>query len=200
MKEYKRFTDPLTLKGDKMKTTKLLLICIFCAIGAQAVWGQAANSQAQAGVLGFLDPHTGVFRPVAPAAEADADLAAAATTFTGRVNVTLTITLKTAGLTNITCSLELSTVDGGTTASPRFFAESNSVLATGTGTRTCNLSIPYSWGLTTQSSDNMTSSYTVVGSAGTTGLPQRSSTMSPLDTRKVPANGTITGLTANVTL
>jgi hypothetical protein len=24
MKEYKRFTDPLTLKGDKMKTTKLL--------------------------------------------------------------------------------------------------------------------------------------------------------------------------------
>jgi hypothetical protein len=202
MKEYKRFTNPLTLKGDKMKTTKLLLICIFCAIVAQAVWGQTANSQAQPGILGYLDPHTGAFRPVAPAAEADADLPPALTTFTGTVNVTLTITLKTTSITSITCSEELSVIDAITTG-VRVIAESNSVLATGSGTtRTCKLSIPYSWGLSTQSSDNMTTSYTVVGTTGTTapGLPLRSSTMSPLDTRKVPANGTITGLTAAVTL
>src|SRR4029077_7504679 len=109
------------------------------------------------------------------------------------------ITLKTTGLTSVTCSEEVSAVDG--TTSPSFFGESDSVAATGTGTtRTCKLSIPYAWGLTTQASDNMTTSYSVVGFTGTTGLPQRSSSHSPLDTRKVPANGTITALTAAVTL
>jgi hypothetical protein len=112
--------------------------------------------------------------------------------------VTITVTLKTTAITNVTCSQQLSVVDG--TSSPRFFAESNSVAGTGTGTtRTCNLSIPYSWGLATQPSDMMTTSYSVVGTKGT-GLPMRSSTLSPLDTRSVPANGTTTNLTAAVTL
>jgi hypothetical protein len=183
-----------------MRTTKLLLICIFCVMVAQAVWGQTVNSQAQPGILGYLDPHTGAFRPVAPAAEADADLVPALTTFTGTINVTLTITLKTTGLTNISCTEGVSVLDAITTGA-RILAESNSVLATGTGTtRTCKLSIPYSWGLSTQSSDNMTTTYTVVGTTGTAGVPLRSSTLSPLDTRKVPANGTITALTAAVTL
>jgi hypothetical protein len=112
--------------------------------------------------------------------------------------VTLTITLKTTGLTNITCSEEVSVLDAPT--SPRFFAESNTVVATGTGgTRTCKLSIPYAWALVTQSSDSMSTSYAVVGSTGT-GPPQRTSSLSPLDTRKVPANGATTALTAAVTL
>lgn len=183
-----------------MRTTKLLLICLFCVMVAQAVWGQTANSQAQPGILGYLDPHTGAFRPVAPAAEADADLAPALTTFTGTVNVTLTITLKTTGLTSISCTEGVSVIDAITTGA-RVFSEGNTVLATGTGTtRTCKLSIPYSWGLSTQSSDNMTTTYSVFGTTGTTGVPSRSSTLSPLDTRKVPANGTITALTAAVTL
>ncbi len=181
-----------------MRITKLLLICMCCVMVAPAVWGQTANSQAKPGILGYLDPRTGAFRPVPSAAEEGPD-AAALTTFGGTITVTLTITLKTTGLTNITCSEEVSVVDG--TTSPRFFAESNTVAATGTGTtRTCKLSIPYSWGLTTQASDNMSTSYVVFGSTGTTGLPQRSSTLSPLDTRKVPANGATTALTAAVTL
>jgi hypothetical protein len=53
--------------------------------------------------------------------------------------------------------------------------------------------------LTTQSTDVMTTSYTVLGSTGTNGLPQRVSSRSPLDTRKVPANGATTTLTAAVT-
>jgi hypothetical protein len=74
------------------------------------------------------------------------------------------------------------------------------VAATGTGaTRTCKLSIPYSWSLTSQSTDNMTTGYSVIATTGTAGLPQRTSTRNPLDTRKVPANGTITALTAAVT-
>jgi hypothetical protein len=46
----------------------------------------------------------------------------------------------------------------------------------------------------------MTTSYSVVGTTGTTGLPTRSSSHFPLDTRKVPASGAITSLTAAVTL
>jgi hypothetical protein len=87
------------------------------------------------------------------------------------------------------------------TTSPRTFSESNTVAATGSGaTRTCKLTIPYSWSLATQTSDNMTTSYVVSGSTGTSGLPQRTSSLTPLDTRKVPANGISTSLAAAVTI
>ncbi len=181
-----------------MRMKNLLLICVCCALAAPAGWGQTANSQAK-GILGYLDPHTGAFRPVPPAATEDPDVVAAATTVGGTINVTLTITLKTTTITTVTCSENVSLADG--TTSPRFFEETNTVAATGTGsTRTCKLSIPYSWSLTTQSTDNMNTGYSVFGSAGTNALPQRTSTLSPLDVRKVPANGTITALTAAVTL
>jgi hypothetical protein len=181
-----------------MRITKLLLICMCCVTAAPSVWGQMANSPAKPGILGYLDPQTGAFRPVPAGAEEGPD-AAALTTFGGTITVTLTITLKTTGLTNITCSEEVSVIDAATT-SPRFFAESHSVAGAGTGaTRTCKLSIPYAWALATQTSDNMSTSYSVFGITST-GLPQRTSSLSPLDTRKVPANGTTTALTAAVTL
>ena len=136
-----------------MRITKLLLICLCCVVVAPAVWGQTGNGRAQPGILGYLDPHTGAFRPAPSAAEEGPD-AAALTTFGGTITVTLTITLKTTSLTNITCSEEVSVLDAVTT-SPRIFAESNSVAATGTGTtRTCKLSIPYAWALATHASDS----------------------------------------------
>ena len=175
---------------------KLLLICMCCVMVAPAVWGQTGNGSAKPGILGYLDPHTGAFRPVPSEESPDANALA---TFTGTITVTLTITLKTTALTNITCSEEVTVLDAAATT-PRFFAESDSVTATGTGaTRTCKLSIPYAWALATQSSDNMSTSYSVFGITST-GLPQRTSSLSPLDTRKVPANGTTTALTAAVTL
>ncbi|HKC01066.1 MAG TPA: hypothetical protein VKD23_19945 [Terriglobales bacterium] len=181
-----------------MKITKLLLICMCCVMTAPAVWGQMRNGPAKPGILGYLDPQTGAFRPVPSGVEEGPD-AAALTTFGGTITITLTITLKTTALTNITCSEEVSVIDAAAT-SPRFFGESDSVTATGTGaTRTCKLSIPYAWALATQSSDNMNTSYSVFGITST-GLPQRTSSLSPLDTRKVPANGTTTALTAAVTL
>jgi hypothetical protein len=181
-----------------MTTREALLICICCAIAASPAWAQTATTPSRPGILGYLDPQTGAFRAIPASSAEDAD-APAATTFTGTINVTLTITLKTAGLTNITCTQSVSVLDG--TTAPTFFSESNTVAATGSGTtRTCKLSIPYSWVLTSQASENMSTGYAVVGSTGTTGLPQRTNDRSPLDTRKVPANGTITTLTAAVTL
>lgn len=183
-----------------MRITKLLLICLCCVMMAPAVWSQTAGDAAKPGILGYLDPRTGAFRPVPGVAEEDSDLAAAATTFTGTITVAVTITLKTAGLTKITCSEEVSVIDAITT-SARVFSESDTVAATGTGTtRTCKLAIPYSWGLATQASDSMSTSLVVSGTAGTTGVPARTSSVSPLDTRKVPANGVVTALTAAVTL
>jgi hypothetical protein len=187
-------------KGDEMRITKLLLICMCCVMVASAVWAQTANSQAKPGILGYLDPHTGAFRPVPAVAEESVDAPAAAV-FTGTITLTITVTLKTTGLTNITCTEDVSVIDGLGTPSQAIIGESNAVAATGTGTtRTCKLSIPYSWSLASQASDMMSTNYTVAGATGTAGLPIRSSTRFPLDTRKVPANGAITALTANVTL
>jgi hypothetical protein len=174
-----------------MRITKLLLICMCCLIVAPAVWGQAANSPTQHGILGYLDPHTGAFRPVPLAAEEGTDSAPLAT-FGGTITVTLTITVKSAGITKVLCTAEVSVFDAGA----RSFGES--ATATGT-TKTCKLTIPYSWALATQSSDMMTTSYSVIGS-GTTVPPERTSSLFPLDTRKVPANGVTTSLVASVTI
>ena len=183
-----------------MRITKLFLICMCCAMFAQMAWGQAASAPASNGVLGYLDPHTGAFRPVPSAVEENAE-PLALTTFGGTVTVTLTITLKTTAITNVNCIADVSVVDAISTGVPRIIGESNTVAATGTGTtRKCVLKIPYSWALATQSTDTMSTNYTVLGTTGATGLPQRTSTLSPLDSRKVPINGTTTSLTANVTL
>lgn len=181
-----------------MRITQQLLLCICClGIAVPTAWGQAANSQATTGILGYLDPNTGAFRPVPAATEEDTSFPAA-TVFGGTVTVTITITVKTTALTNFICSANVSVLDG--TTSPTVFSETNSVAATGAGsTRTCKLSIPYAWSLTNQSTDRMTTSYTVSGTTGTTGLPQRTSARNPLDARIVPANGAITALTAAVT-
>ena len=144
-----------------MRITKLLLICICClGIAVPTLWGQAASGQTMNGILGYLDPRTGAFRAV-PATVDDSDSLPAATVVGGTVTLTITITVKTTGLTNFTCSASVTTLDG--TISPTVYSETNTVAATGTGaTRTCKLSIPYSWSLTSQTTENMTTGYTVV--------------------------------------
>ena len=185
-----------------MRITKLLLICICCLMAVPGAWGQSANSQAGPGILGYLDPHTGAFRPIPPPVdEAAAALAPAAPPVGGTLSLIITVTVKSAGINTVVCTAQLS-ADDIFTAGQRFFDESNSVTATGTGpTRMCKLSIPYSWSLVAQTTDNMTTSYAVVGSASATNaLPNRTSGLNPFDTRKVPANGTTTTLTAAVTI
>jgi hypothetical protein len=177
-----------------MRSTKVFMFCLCWLIAAaSAALGQATNSQAKPGILGYLDPHTGAFRPFTPEVQDDAE-ATAPLTVTGTVSVTITITVKTTGLTNFTCSIDVLTSDIGTGTS---FVETNTVAATGSGsTRTCKLSIPYSWSLASQPTDTMTTTYTVL--SGTNALGRLSS-RSPLDTRKVPSNGGTTTLTAAVT-
>ena len=173
---------------------RVLLICV-CSIlaGMPAAWGQAANHQAKQGILGFLDPQTGAFRAI-PAALEDTD-AQAGTIFSGTVTVTFTITATTTALTNFTCSVQVSVTDG--TTSPTFISEEGTVSGI---SKTCKVTIPYSWSLTSQATDRMTTSYFVSGSGGTTTTTQRTSTRNPLDVRAVPLSGTTTTLTAAVRL
>lgn len=152
-----------------MRSTKVSLCCLCCLVAA------------------------------IPAAFAQGTIPPPATTIGGTINVTITITVKTTVLTNFTCSADVLVQEASTTG-PLDFEDSNTVAATGSGaTRTCKLSIPYSWSLATPTTDTMTTSYTVLGSTGTNGLPQRTSSRTPLDSRKVPSTGTTTSLTAAVT-
>ena len=183
-----------------MRLAKLLSIYMCCFIAASAAWGQAANIKAKPGILGYLDPQTGAFRPLPQAPADDEDLSRAGTVFTGTVSVTITVTLKTTTITNVTCEISTSTNDAVTTT-PTFYEETNSVTATGSGTtRTCKLSIPYSWVLATATTDTMSTGYVVIGGTSATSPASRTATRTPLDTRKVPANGATTTLTAAVTL
>jgi hypothetical protein len=188
-----------------MKISKLWLICISCFLTALAANGQSGSAQTRpdqtgSGILGYLNPHTRSFHPLPQAADSAIE-PPALTTFTGTVKLTITITVKSTSITNLKCVAIVEAADGGSLGI-RQLSEIDFVAATGTGTtRTCTLSVPYSWGLATQSSDTMNTSYEV----GNTLVliptpPARTSALVPLDSRKVPANGTITTLTASVTI
>jgi lysozyme family protein len=181
-----------------MRISKLLLLCLCCVLLVPALFGQTANPAAKPGILGYLDPQTGAFRPV-PLASEDAIESAASTTFGGTITVTLTITVKTTTLAAFNCEIDASVTDAITT-SPHTYMESVTGPATGSGTtRTCKLSIPYSWSLATQSTDTMSVNYLVIGT-GSGAVTGRTSGLTPLSTQKVPANGAITTLSASVTL
>ncbi len=188
-----------------MKISKLWLICITCFLTALAANGQSGSAQtssdqSESGILGYMNPRTRAFHPLPQAAD-NAIEPPALTTFTGTVKLTITITVKSAGITNLNCVLAVG-ADDGPLGSTRSFSEFDLVAATGTGTtRTCTLSVPYSWGLATQSSDTMNTDYEVGNNVLlTTKPPTRTSLLIPVDKRKVPANGTITTLTASATI
>ena len=64
-----------------MRITTLLVVCMCCLVAAPAVWGQAPNTSAKPGILGYLDPQTGSFRPVPQMTGEDVASAAATTIY-----------------------------------------------------------------------------------------------------------------------
>jgi len=175
-----------------MTTAKRVSICVCCILAASAVWAQSASGTARSGILGYLDPQTGAFRPV-PQVQETPDVAL--TTAGGTFVVTLTITVKSLALSSILCSVDVSVSDAHT------YFETASVKATGTGaTRTCKITIPYSWQLVTPASDTVTISYGIAAT-GTNPLTRGStSSIFLLPPLKVPANGATTNETAAGTI
>ena len=149
-----------------MKAKKLFWVCVCCPIAAVMAWGQVTNA-----------------RPAAQEFQLSA-----LPTYTGTVYVTLTITVKTASLTSISCTAHVFVDDAAGSGAKH--NEYDTVAASGTGTtRTCSLKIPYAWSLGGQPYDYMYSDYSVSGMAGTTsGLPKRTVSVDLFDSRSVPPN------------
>jgi hypothetical protein len=191
-----------------MRIAKILVVCV-CLTGViQAAWAQRSSQSDRLGIPGYLDPRTGAFRPAPQVAEESPDPAAATLT-AGTVVVNFTITVKSVlpSTDKIACSVDLFVLDNITSPlSARIFTEEASVAATGTGaTRTCKVTIPYSWSLATAASDSVSLSYSIQAPAlvtitSTTALPNRVSALSPFATIKVPANGAITTETIAATI
>jgi len=181
-----------------MKITKLLLVCICCLTATLIAWSQTTTNPAKPGILGYLDPQTGAFRPAHPPVQ-DFQLSALPT-FTGTINVAITITVKSSGLSGFSCTAHTHVDDAAGSGSKH--DEYKTVAATGSGTtRTCNLKIPYAWSLGGQPFDFMYSDYSVSAKAGTTsGLPQRTVSVDLFDSRNVPPDGATTNLSAAVTI
>jgi hypothetical protein len=185
-----------------MRPAKILSITVCFVALTQSVWAQKAKSS----VPGYVDPRTGTYRLLLPTEEM-VDLAAATAATTGTFTTSFTITVKSTLPTtdNLACTVDIQVVDGASATNPlgRIFTEGDSVAATGTGaTRTCTVSIPYSWTLTTAATDMVQLSYTVNAPGTVTAtnqLPNRITSLRPFAAIKVPANGATTTQTVAVT-
>lgn len=180
---------------------RTLLLIISLTLCANSGWAQG-QERGLRGVPGYLDPLTGEFRAMLPAVQQQADEAAAApTTFGGTFAFTFTITVSsTIGSTvKIGCEGQAVVSDANGT-----YLESAAVAVTrGTGsTVSCTVKIPYSWALSSASTDHVQLTYSIlspVSASATAGFPNRSSvhTLPPI---LVPANGATTNVTVTATI
>jgi len=163
----------------------------------------AAEGGTTSQVLGFQDTKTGTFHALA------AVVPDAVSPTTGTVHVTFNIKLVTsfAKGTLIQCS---ASVDGSsvntTTGTDTVYEETatDAVAISGT-TATCTAVIPYSWLVAASSStvvDSFSGTYSVtaVATPVAAGAVTRSSYSSLFSTTKIPASGTTSSYTVNVTL
>jgi len=160
-------------------------------------WSQNANRPNVPGIPGYLDARTGTFKPM-PIMTPSEDEAPVAPT-TGKVVLNLTVTLtSTLPTTEVySCSLAAEALD---IASSLTFLDSFDIKATKSGsTLTCNITLPYSWALTSASSDMMLITYTVSAVAPSNGLPVRVADHGIANIR-VPATGTTTTYTLSTAI
>ncbi len=139
-----------------MRKHSIALVAVFALMtlgGSILALAQTANRPSARKVFGFQDSKTGTFHPLGTADITDA--AAATTTYTGTVEATVTITLKTALPTGdkIACTVTADASSDNETAGTLFdYGETASSIATVSGsTATCKVNIPFSWVLFTPS-------------------------------------------------
>jgi hypothetical protein len=151
------------MQSKKMSVSILALVVLAGGL-APSAFGQFSKTQSPFRPphreLGYYDRATGAFAPLQEQAE---EVEPAATvTAAGEYVVNFTITVKSAVPKNavIGCDVGLGTVDLLASLS---YDEEGSAIATGSGgTRTCKVTIPYSWTLTSpDTTDMVTLSYSV---------------------------------------
>lgn len=130
-------------------------------------------------------------------------LSAQATTGNIVVNFSITVDASIATTANISCMASADITDGPSTGR-NVIRETAAALATRSGsTATCTVDIPYSWSLTTPSTDLIILGFQITAPAeaapgSMTSLPSRVSTQSRFAAIHVPVSGTTT--TENLTL
>ena len=153
---------------------------------------QSAGSATGSGIPGYLDPRTGEFhvKPVPPAVGPQSIFPNVATT--GTLVYKFTITIKSTDITTSEQIACMSTNDVQDISSGRSFEEEKTVAATRTGsTATCTITVPYSWALSSASSDMISQDLSVTVPYSTFTLPARVSSQT-LASFKVPVSGTTT--------
>ncbi len=181
----------------RISTTILASICLLAL--PLPTWGQAqrANDLARPGIP------VHVFRPTPPDSIESPEAFASIVPTTGTLVFTFTITVKSVLPSTDTIACEATAVVFDT-SSTRSFDEVAAVAATGSGTtRTCKVTIPYSWTLASPTTDMVILTYTVsapgVFFTISNTLPFRFASAS-LPNMKVPANGATTPIAVNVTI
>jgi len=179
--------------------TCVLLGVVACFLGLNInLWSQSIP--AVNGIRGYLDPHTGIFHsmPHPDLQEADVPPPAA---FGGKFvfNFTITVSSTLASTAKILCEASASTEDVSTL---NFIAETASVTATRSGsTATCTVTIPYSWNLSSSTTDKVSLSYQIIAGVPSTTIPLATRTSEQsLKTIAVPANGATTTETITATI
>ena len=176
--------------------------------GTSAAFAQSDEAMQGKQVFGYQDARSGVFHPLEKVAP---DVTAAPTT--GTIEVTFTITLKTAVPTGGFVICDTTVVASSTsltTGVSSGYTETAYALAKVTGTTaTCTVNTPYSWVLPAASSTN---SVLVIGDYSARIVPPSSTTITAasfegrsssstfLNSKAIPATGSISKYTVNVTL
>jgi hypothetical protein len=177
----------------------ILLAVLACFLGLNInLWSQ--STPAVNGIRGYLDPHTGIFHSMPHPDLQDADVPPP-TTFGGKFVFNFTITVSSAlpSTTKIFCEASVLTED---VTSLIGINEDASVAATRSGsTATCTVTIPYSWNLSSSSSDRVSLSYSIIAGVPSTTVPLATRTSGQsLPQIKVPANGATTTETIAATI
>jgi hypothetical protein len=126
------------------------------ALGGSAIaHAQTANPPFQKKVFGFQDSRTGVFHPLGHSPDLSEN-PAATTTYSGTVEVTVTVTLKTTlpKGDSVACSVDaIATSETETSpfTSVAYDETATSIASVSGSTATCKVNIPYSWLLFTPS-------------------------------------------------
>lgn len=178
-----------------MKLSSLTLTIVMLSSFGQLAYSQSnvkSSTASTPGILGYLDPKTGAFK-ILNHSVPDVTPATTISPTTGKLVANITIAVESAIPTTvpISCGLDASVEEvNSATFAVRTFEESASVNATRTSSTTasCEVTIPYSWPLSTPSSDTVTLSITL-SAAGTT--ISRTSNID-LPVISVPANGATT--------
>lgn len=180
-----------------MSNTLRILVGLCLFVVSITAWGQNLNRPPVPGIPGYLDPRTGAFKPMPPATDGE-DPTSFVTPTTGKIVLTLTVTLVSTFPASEAFSCGLSATTSDTTG--LLFIDSEQIAATKAGsTLTCTINLNYSWALATPTVDHMIVEYTVNGAVGTTGLPIRLAEHG-VAAMTVPASGKTTTFTLSTAI